>query len=100
MHPLIPLALATAAMSFTISKSTMPVVSAVREWVSAKSRFLKDLLRCPYCTSNWVSVVVLVACPIHLVHTQSVVVDWVLTWQALVGAAMVPVFGILFIAGK
>lgn len=101
MTQLIPLAFAVGSVSFIISKSTMPIVSAVRGWVSARSQLLRDLLKCPFCTSNWVAAIALLICrPTPFLHTPYVWADWFFTWQALVGAAMIPIFGIFFIAGK
>lgn len=47
------LALATAAISVTVSKAK--VFSGVRERIARRSHWLGELLTCPYCTSHWVA---------------------------------------------
>lgn len=90
------LALAVAALSFTISKSTMPLIVPLRRWLS-RSSFLKELLHCPYCTSHWVAAAAMVIYRPILFHSGLPAVDWFFSWQALIGAAMVPIFVLYFI---
>ena len=98
MRQLIEMALATAAISFTCSKSTMPIVQGVREWASRRAGWIRELLHCPYCTSNWVAALLLVVYPLNLAGSQYGWLNWGLDWQALVGASMVPIFGIFFVS--
>ena len=94
---LVYLAFATAAISFTISRSSMPVFEFVRMWVARKSPFLKELVHCPYCCSHWVAAAVCLVYRPLFVHSSVVPVDYLISWWALVGAAMVPVYLLLFI---
>ena len=48
------LALAVSACSMTISKAK--VFKSLRETVEERSIWLGGLLKCPYCTSHWLSV--------------------------------------------
>jgi len=50
---LVLVATATSAVSLTTSKAV--VFEAIRERIQAKSKFLGELAKCPYCTSHWVS---------------------------------------------
>lgn len=98
MRELLPLALAIAAVSFTLSKSTMPLVRWAREWVSERSGVIRELLHCPYCVSNWIAVGVMVAYqPTGWVASGHPILDWIVCWQALVGAAMAPIFALMFL---
>jgi len=54
---LLVLALATSAISVTITQSD--IFSGLRASVANRSRWLGVLVRCPYCTSHWVSVVLM-----------------------------------------
>ena len=47
------LALAVAALSLTITKAA--VFKDLREWVNGRNEWLGKLVSCPYCTSHWVS---------------------------------------------
>lgn len=53
MTTLVFLALAVASVSMTLTKSE--VFGPLREWIDIKSKFLGDLIHCPYCTSHYVS---------------------------------------------
>src|SRR5690349_21038171 len=92
------LALAVAAISFTISKSSMPVIAAARAWVTERSDFLDRLLHCPYCTSHWVALAAMLLYHPIVVTSASPVADWFVSWMALVGASMAPIFALYFVA--
>lgn len=49
------LAFATAAISITISKSK--VFSWPRKWLYRRSQIVGELVNCHYCTSHWISLV-------------------------------------------
>lgn len=89
---LIYLAFATAAISFTISRSSMPVFESVRLWAGKKSPFWRELLCCPYCCSHWVGAAVCLVYRPLFVHSGILPVDYFISWWALVGAAMVPIY--------
>ncbi len=55
MHELIFLALATSAISVTITRSG--VFAKQRSWLLEKNLWLGRLVSCPYCLSHWVSAV-------------------------------------------
>jgi|GEM_PF-1657724 len=50
---LVILAFATSAVSLTISKAG--IFESVRHWVADHNEWLGELVSCPYCTSHWVS---------------------------------------------
>lgn len=54
LYEVVVLALATAAISVTISKAQ--VLSSFRDWVADHSAWLGDLISCHYCTSHWVAI--------------------------------------------
>jgi hypothetical protein len=53
LYEVVVLALATAAISVTISKAQ--VFSSFRDWVADNNAWLGDLISCHYCTSHWVA---------------------------------------------
>lgn len=95
---LVPLGLAAGSLSFTISRSEMPLVQGARQWAFRKSSFLKALLHCPYCTSHYVAAALALIYRPRVVVSQWLWLDLAVTWMAIVGAAMVPIFMLLFIA--
>lgn len=52
------LALAVAAISLTITKAA--IFKNLREWVDERSEWFGKLVSCPYCTSHWVSFILVV----------------------------------------
>ena len=48
------LALATSAISVTISKARL--FASLREWIASRNEWLGDLVSCSYCTSHWVAI--------------------------------------------
>lgn len=51
---LVILAFATSAVSLTISKAG--IFKSSRQWVAEHNEWLGELISCPYCTSHWVSI--------------------------------------------
>lgn len=78
------LALATAAVSVTTSKSR--VFASAREWIASRNNWLGELVSCSYCTSHWVAIV-LVAIYRPVLISQWIVID-----------LLVSVFGVVAIA--
>jgi hypothetical protein len=95
---LIYLALATAAISFTISRSSMPVLESFRMWIGKKSPFFKELFHCPYCCSHWVAAAICLAYRPRFVDSGVYTVDYFVSWWAVVGAAAIPIFMMFYVA--
>lgn len=53
MKTVIYLSFVTAAISFTITETSL--FKPLREWMKTKSTFLGDLLSCGYCFGHWVA---------------------------------------------
>ena len=53
MYQVVVLALATAAISTSISKGR--VFASAREWIFECNEWLGELVSCSYCTSHWVA---------------------------------------------
>lgn len=53
MYQVVVLALATAAISTTISKGG--IFASAREWIFERNEWLGKLVSCSYCTSHWVA---------------------------------------------
>lgn len=58
MNTLFFLSMAVASFSMTLTLS--PVFASLRGWIDDKSSFLGDLIHCPYCTSHYVSLLVVI----------------------------------------
>lgn len=78
------LALATAAISVTVSRSR--IFASAREWIAIRNTWLGELVSCSYCTSHWVAIA-LVAIYRPVLISQWIFVDF-----------LVSVFGIVAIA--
>jgi hypothetical protein len=52
------IALATAAISLTISKGRIFI--PLREWIASRNTWLGELVSCFYCTSHWVAIALVV----------------------------------------
>ncbi|MBI4135980.1 MAG: DUF1360 domain-containing protein [Candidatus Vogelbacteria bacterium] len=52
-YQVVVLALATAAISTTISKGR--IFASAREWIIERNEWLGKLVSCSYCTSHWVA---------------------------------------------
>lgn len=78
------LALATAAISVTVSKAR--VLASAREWIASRNNWLGELVSCSYCTSHWVAIA-LVAIYRPVLVSQWIIVD-----------LLVSVFGVVAIA--
>lgn len=55
---LIYCSIACGAISMTTSKAK--VFAPVRSWITRKSEWLGEGVSCPYCTSHWVSLVLMI----------------------------------------
>lgn len=78
------LALATAAISVTVSKARL--FASAREWIALRSNRLGELVSCSYCTSHWVAIA-FVAIYRPVLISQWIAVD-----------LLVSVFGVVAIA--
>lgn len=78
------LALATAAISATVSKAR--VFAFAREWIASRNTWLGELVSCSYCTSHWVAIA-LVAIYRPVLISQCIAVD-----------LLVSVFGVVAIS--
>lgn len=81
----IVLAFATAAISMTTAKSV--VFKPLRKRIAVKSKWLGELVRCPYCTSHWVGFVFAFIYKPYFLHSGVPLLDWFVSALALVGAA-------------
>ncbi len=54
LYHVVVLALATAAISVTVSKARL--FAFVREWIAARNTWIGELISCSYCTSHWVAI--------------------------------------------
>lgn len=62
---LIVIALAVSGASMTVAKAV--IFEPPRAWVDSRSRWLGDLITCPYCVSHWFAVgAVAWYSPLHL----------------------------------
>lgn len=98
MTELIPLGLCSGSVAFTLAKSSMPLIRTLREWLTKRSKFAAELLHCPYCTSHWVSLPLVIFYQPRFIESHLPFVDFLVSWFAVVGAAMVPIFMLMFIA--
>lgn len=80
------LALATAAISVTVSKAR--VFASIREWVASRNNWLGELMSCSYCTSHWVAIA-LVAIYRPVLVSQWVVVDLLVSVFGVVAFAAI-----------
>lgn len=95
MTRLVILGLAVGALSFTITRSSMPLVVRVRMALMSKGKFWQGLLHCPYCFSHWVSAALVIAGQIKFGVIQPIWLDFAVAWLALVGAGMIPIFMVM-----
>lgn len=80
------LALATSAISVTVSKSR--VFASPRNWIASRSSWLGELMSCSYCTSHWVAIA-LIAIYRPAIVTQWIVVDLLVSMFGLVAIAAI-----------
>lgn len=80
------LALATAAISTTISRAH--VFASPREWIASRSTWLGELVSCSYCTSHWVAMT-LVAIYRPVLITQWIIADLLVSMFAVVAIAAI-----------
>ena len=92
------LAMATGAISFTVTRSSMPVLAKVREWLMSHMGEWSELLHCPYCASHYVGLAFMLAYRPRILMSEFIWLDYFVTWFALVGFAMAPIFALLFIS--
>ncbi len=91
------LGLAVGATSYTLTRSSMPGLKYLRERCQAWSPTLGELLHCPYCCSHWVALAICAAYRPRFITSDWLVVDLFTSWMAVVGAAMVPIFMLMYI---
>ncbi len=65
-YDIVVIALATAAISITISKGR--IFAPVRGWVASKNHWFGELLSCFYCTSHWLAFIFVMIYQPLLVH--------------------------------
>lgn len=80
------LALMTAAISVTISKSR--VFASAREWITARNTWFGELVSCSYCMSHWVAIV-LVAIYRPVMISQWMFVDLIVSVFGVVAIAAI-----------
>lgn len=80
------LALATAAISVTVSRAR--VFASTREWVAAHNKWLGELVSCSYCTSHWVAIA-FVAIYRPVIISQWIVVDLFVSVFSVVAIAAI-----------
>lgn len=84
---LLVLALATSAVSLTVTKSR--AFAWLRVPIMRRSRWFGELISCPYCFSHWVALGLLRGADFALPLGRGLWFDCLVTWVALVGAAAV-----------
>lgn len=82
------LALATGTAAFTISSTS--IAEPFRKAVKKRSEFFGKLVGCPHCLSHWLAAGATLMYRPWLVHGGGPF-DWLVTWLAITGTAMVPV---------
>lgn len=80
------LALATAAISVTVSKARL--FASAREWIATRNTWLGELVSCSYCTSHWVAIA-LVAIYRPVLVSQWIVVDLLVSAFGMVAIAAI-----------
>jgi hypothetical protein len=80
------LALATAAISVTVSKAR--VFASARAWIAARNTWLGELVSCSYCTSHWVAIA-LVAIYRPVLVSQWIFVDLLVSVFGMVAIAAI-----------
>lgn len=80
------LALATAAISVTVSKAR--IFAFVRGWIASRSRRLGELVSCSYCTSHWVAIG-LVAVYRPVLISQWIILDLIISVFSVVAIAAI-----------
>jgi hypothetical protein len=67
--------------------SSAVIFERARKFFGSKSQFLNELIRCPYCTSFWVSIpFIFVYSPI-IVNSGFYFVDLAVSWFVIVGVS-------------
>lgn len=82
---LLVLALATSAISVTITRSG--VFHGPRDWIADRSQWFGELVHCPYCMSHWVSLVLMLWYDLRIVPDTYWLVDLVVSALAVVAVA-------------
>lgn len=80
------LALATAAISVTVSKAR--VFASFRSWVASKNAWFGELISCSYCTSHWVALALTAVYRPKLV-SQLTAIDFLVSVFAIVATSAV-----------
>ena len=82
---LLVLALATSAISVTVTRSG--VFLGLRNFVADRSKWLGDLMHCPYCMSHWVSLVLMWWYGLRILPETNWLVDLLVSALAVVAIA-------------
>lgn len=80
------LALAVAVISLTVTKSTL--FEKPRQWILERSAWIGKLVTCPYCTSHWVSFVLVALYQPKITHSPWWQLDLLVSAFAIVALAM------------
>ncbi len=84
---LVFLSITCGAISMTISKSKLFVPP--RKWIKNRSTFLGGGLACPYCTSHWVALVLMLIYFPRLLHCGIIAIDFCVETMMVVAMASV-----------
>ena len=79
------LSLAVSAVSVTITKGA--IFEKIRCAIEKRSCFFGELVRCPYCTSHWLSFAVVLVYQPLLVSSGNLIADLIITAFAIVALA-------------
>ncbi len=87
---LLVLSLAAAAISVTLAKSKL--FEPLREKIKERNEWLGELVNCPYCTSHWVSiglVIIYQPVPFNLIIVDQVIAVFALVSLAAIWAGLI-----------
>lgn len=79
------LSLVVATASLTLTKAK--VFGALRRWVARRSKWLGELIHCPYCASHWISLLLVVVYRPCLTAHRIAVLDYLVSMLVVVAAA-------------
>lgn len=79
--------LVVSTVSMTLSKAKL--FRGLREAVSQRSRWLGELIHCPYCVSHWISFLLVAVYRPCLTHCCIPVADYVVSAFAMVAMATI-----------
>ena len=88
------LSLAIAAGALTVTKAR--ISAPLRDRATAKSKWLGELVSCPYCFSHWLSFAAVAAYRPALVHSGFIVLDLLVAAMAMVAVSALVVSAIMY----